>query len=141
MLFCPLLKLLVDRGLIIVWIELPYRSNWEEDVPPNPLYEWDSFQGKDFLAKIVFNNTGVIFVSYNSAIKLRKEKDPKIFKKGGVHYCLPGRTGASNFLIENIMQSIASSLYHKLEKNYNILCPKKSTKINNETFELNSCWS
>lgn len=137
-LIAPLLKLLVDRGLVIVLIALPFRSN-EETSSTNPLYEWDSYVGKDNLAKIVFNNTGIIFVNYNSAIELRK--DPKIFKDSGVHYCLPGVTGASNFLIENIMQSIASSLYHKLEKNYNILCPKKSIIINNEKFEINSCWT
>ena len=118
----PILKNLVRRGVVVVWIALPVTDDC--DIAPNHqgrLYGWDTFAEKNKNVETHFTNSGIIIVDANKAIMSRYKKDPKIFKGGGIHYCEPGQSSIPMFVNKLIMQSIASSLYHGTIPFYNIL--------------------
>lgn len=105
----PVLKNLVKRGVIVVWVSLPYNRGGSAN--DKRLYGWDTFAAKDESAKFFFRDTGVIFVDANPVIGRRISKDPYAFVNGTVHYCNPGSSSVPIFLHEVIMQHVASALY------------------------------
>jgi hypothetical protein len=100
---------MVKRGIIVVWVALPYNQDGSSD--DKRLYGWEQFAAKDNSVKHFFRDTGVIFVDANAAIEKRLRQDPQIFMNRTIHYCNPGPSSIPMFVNNIIMQQIASALY------------------------------
>lgn len=104
----PVLKNMVKRGIIVVWVALPFNEGGSDE--DKRRYGWDTFSAKDESAKFFLKDTGVIFVDANAAIRKRVKSDALIFKNYTIHYCSPGPSSIPVFVNTIIMQHIAHAL-------------------------------
>jgi hypothetical protein len=104
---------LVKRGVKVYWLDLPPMPT---DQPHSKKYSWASFVKYNARAESLLQQSGVVYLGTDRAIRPRKEKDPNITSAnmpGGdmVHWCNPGEYTAPRMFVETLMHLMATATH------------------------------